>query len=71
MKKIDPVVIKETLRILIGSIALGAIMNVVFSDAPLLESPRTVRNSARNSRCGAQLFSYGANRFPQRDPSAG
>ena len=30
MKKIDPVVIKETLRILIGSIALGAIMNVVF-----------------------------------------
>ena len=30
MKKIDPVVIKETLRILIGSIALGAIMNAVF-----------------------------------------
>ena len=30
MKKIDPVVMKETLRILIGSIALGAIMNVVF-----------------------------------------
>ena len=30
MKKIDPVVIKETLRILIGSIVLGAIMNAVF-----------------------------------------
>lgn len=30
MKKIDPVVMKETMRILIGSIALGAIMNVVF-----------------------------------------
>ena len=30
MKKIDPVVIKETMRILIGSIVLGAIMNAVF-----------------------------------------
>ena len=30
MKKIDPVVMKETMRILIGSIALGAIMNAVF-----------------------------------------
>ena len=30
MKKIDPVVMKETLRILIGSIVLGAIMNAVF-----------------------------------------
>ena len=29
MKKIDPVVMKETLRILIGSIVLGAIMNAV------------------------------------------
>ena len=30
MKKIDPVVMKETMRILIGSIVLGAIMNAVF-----------------------------------------
>ena len=30
MIKIDPVVMKETLRILIGSIVLGAIMNAVF-----------------------------------------
>ena len=30
MKKIDPVVMKETIRILIGSIVLGAIMNAVF-----------------------------------------
>ena len=29
MKKIDPVVVKETMRILIGSIVLGAIMNAV------------------------------------------
>lgn len=30
MKRIDPVVTKETVRILIGSIALSAIMNAVF-----------------------------------------
>lgn len=30
MKRIDPVVTKETVRILIGSIALSAVMNAVF-----------------------------------------
>ena len=72
MKKIDPVAMKETMRILIGSIVLGAITERRVFDAPLLEiSPGPFGTLARNSRFGAQLFSYGANRFPQRDPSAG
>ena len=66
MKKIDPVVMKETMRILIGSIVLGAIMNAVFLMLRCWNLPVLF-----GTLLGAQLFSYGANRFPQRDPSAG